>query len=193
MKNNIMIVALALVLSMTSYGFNQRSHAGKRKKIDISKYLDQMQENPDLRFAFGAYDLKEYAFYDLDGDGKDEVFVSDSTVHYKAIYAIVGDTAQLIAYADGCTNLVFYKNAVQYSAYYSPGRSVEGAQVVKDSKPTDYCLSEVEWNIFSDEQEVTYEWCIVNDKTATAEDFHKFIKQLGEPVSEPTLHWQPIN
>ena len=160
--------------------------------FDIGKYVEQMEDNPELRYGIGEYQLKEYALADIDGDNKNEVWVRDTTMNYEAIYAVEGDSVQLIAYADGATELTFYKNAVAYNAYYSPGRSCQGAQMLKDSKLTEYYFSEVHWNIFSEEQEVTDEMYDINGKSATSEECEKFVEKLGEPVEEPELKWQPI-
>lgn len=202
MKHNI-IICLGLALAMVNCeqkqaannlkGLDQdKDNAEKVEEFDITKYLEQMKENEELRFAFGAYELKEYALTDLDGDGKNELCVRDSAVNYEAYYAILGDSVELIAYADGGTDLEFYKSAVGYSAYYSPGRSVQGARMLKNSVPTDYYISEEEFNIFSDEQEVTRESYYMNGEFVEKEDIEKFVEQLGEPVEAPTLQWIPI-
>ncbi len=191
--NKSIIITFAVSLFMCVCPHGQAQVAVDGGSFAIEKYLEQMQDNPELRFAFGEYELKEYALFDIDGDGKDEVWVRDSTSHYQAIYTIEGDNVMLIAYADGSTDLEYYRNAVKYSAYYSPGRSCVGAQIVKDSKLADYCLSEVNWDIFSEEEEVTDEWYLINNKVVTAEDVDKFLEQLGDPIPEPPLKWLPIS
>ena len=187
------IIAFAMLLMMSCCGQIQAQTSSNDGEFDITRYLDQMQDNPELRFAFGGYELKEYALVDIDRDGKDEVWVRDSSVNYQAIYAIAGDSMLLIAYADGATELTFYEDAVKYVAYYSPGRSCEGVQFLKDSKLTDYCMSEVKWNIFSDEQEVESEWYYVNGEDASEEEYNKFLERLGEPIPEPKPEWRLIN
>ena len=194
-----MIIVLAMAFMTTSCGQKKEQSTNQVDSLmsagedfDIGKYVEQMEDNPELRYGIGEYQLKEYALADIDGDNKNEVWVRDTTMNYEAIYAVEGDSVQLIAYADGATELTFYKNAVAYNAYYSPGRSCQGAQMLKDSKLTEYYFSEVHWNIFSEEQEVTDEMYDINGKSATSEECEKFVEKLGEPVEEPELKWQPI-
>jgi len=197
--NSNMIIVLAMAFMATSCGQKKEQSTNQVDSLmsagedfDIGKYVEQMEDNPELRYGIGEYQLKEYALADIDGDNKNEVWVRDTTMNYEAIYAVEGDSVQLIAYADGATELTFYKNAVAYNAYYSPGRSCQGAQMLKDSKLTEYYFSEVHWNIFSEEQEVTDEMYDINGKSATSEECEKFVEKLGEPVGEPELKWQPI-
>ncbi len=197
--NSNMIIVLAMAFMATSCGQKKEQSTNQVDSLmsagedfDIGKYVEQMEDNPELRYGIGEYQLKEYALADIDGDNKNEVWVRDTTMNYEAIYAVEGDSVQLIAYADGATELTFYKNAVAYNAYYSPGRSCQGAQMLKDSKLTEYYFSEVHWNIFSEEQEVTDEMYDINGKSATSEECEKFVEKLGEPVEEPELKWQPI-
>ena len=197
--NSNMIIVLAMAFMATSCGQKKEQSTNQvdslmsaGEEFDIGKYVEQMEDNPELRYGIGEYQLKEYALADIDGDNKNEVWVRDTTMNYEAIYAVEGDSVQLIAYADGATELTFYKNAVAYNAYYSPGRSCQGAQMLKDSKLTEYYFSEVHWNIFSEEQEVTDEMYDINGKSATSEECEKFVEKLGEPVEEPELKWQPI-
>ena len=51
--------------------------------FDISQYLDQMSDNPELRYNIGDYNLSEYALADIDGDGIDEIWVRDTTTNYR--------------------------------------------------------------------------------------------------------------
>ncbi|MBR4366076.1 MAG: hypothetical protein IKP43_04775 [Bacteroidaceae bacterium] len=197
--NSNIIIVLAMAFMATSCGQKKEQSTNQVDSLmsagedfDIGKYVEQMEDNPELRYGIGEYQLKEYALADIDGDNKNEVWVRDTTMNYEAIYAVEGDSVQLIAYADGATELTFYKNAVAYNAYYSPGRSCQGAQMLKDSKLTEYYFSEVHWNIFSEEQEVTDEMYDINGKSATSEECEKFVEKLGEPVEEPELKWQPI-
>ena len=160
--------------------------------FDISQYLDVMSDNPELRFNIGDYNLSEYALADIDGDGIDEVWVRDTTTNYLAIYCLSDDEPQLVAYADGCTDLEFYKNAVAYSAYYSPGRAFSGAQVLRHSQLAEYYWQEEEFDIFDDDQEEVYKTYYVNGEEATEADCDRIQEQLGEAVDAPTPRWMPI-
>ena len=191
--NSNIIIGLGMTIMTTSCVQKQEQTNDKGEVFDITKYLEQMEDNPELRYGIGDFQLKEYALLDIDGDSQDEVWVRDTTRNYLAIYVVDGDSVQLVAYADGATELNFYKDAVGFTAYYTPGRSWNGAQKLKNSKLTDYFISEVQWDSFSDEQEVTYEWYNINGKSTTSEECDKFVKQLGEPVDEPVLEWLPIS
>lgn len=159
--------------------------------FDIHKYLEQMTEMPAERFNIGDVELKEYALIDIDGDGINEVWVRGD-LNYQALYTVEGDKVNKIAYADGSTDLTFYKNAVGYSAYYSPGRSVNGAQMLKKSRLADSYDSEIMFNPSSDDQEVTSEDYWLNGKESTKKACNKFVKKLGKPVEKPQPVWHPI-
>ena len=89
------------------------SHA---QTFDIHKYLEQITEMPAERYNIGDVLLTEYALIDIDGDGHNELWVRGN-LNYQALFTVEGDRVNKIAYADGCTDLIFYKNAVGYSAY----------------------------------------------------------------------------
>ena len=161
------------------------------QEFDIHKYLEQMMEMPTDRFNIGDVELKEYALIDIDGDGLNEVWVRGD-LNYQALYTVEGDKVNKIAYADGSTDLTFYKKAVGYSAYYSPGRSEDGAQMLKNSRLTDSYHSVVTFDIFSDEQEITSEYYFLNGKKSTEKACNKFKKKLGKPVATPQPVWHPI-
>lgn len=161
--------------------------------FDIDDYLEEMSDNPELRYGIGDIDLKEYALCDIDGDGQDEVWVRDEDSHYLAIYVLNDGRPELVAYSDGCTDLEFYKHAVAYSAYYSPGRSWRGAQVVKKSRLSDCYWGEQEWDIFSDDQELTFESYYINGEQATEDECDQFVEKLGEPVEAPKPEWREID
>lgn len=202
-NNSLKTLALAL-LAMATVGCGQKQTPASSEsaetaesqdstavvaptqKLDVKKYLEQMSEPDELRLGLGDLELSEYALADVDGDGQDEVWVRDLTHNYMAIYVVNGDTAQLVAYSDGSTELTFYKNAVYYSAYYSPGRSCEGATVVKNSRLGDNFWSEV---FFDDEMETGSEDYYVNGKEATEEECEQFVRRLGQPVDAPPLEW----
>ncbi len=162
------------------------------EEFDISKYVEEMQDNPEIRMPVGDIVLTEYALVDIDGDGKNEVWVRGEN-NYEALYTLEKDGLGLIAYADGATDLTFYKNAVAYSAYYTPGHSYSGAQIIKNSRLAEYYAEQVDFDAYSDEQEVTDENYIMNGEVSTADACEAFQKKLGEPVDAPEPMWQPIN
>ena len=170
---------------------NDVAEAGDNQEFDINKYIEEMQEDPGLRYPLGDVVLTEYALVDLDGDGKNEVWVRGEN-NYEALYTFENDGLGLIAYADGATDLTFYKNAVGYSAYYSPGHSYSGAQVVRNSRLAEYYDEQVDFDAFSDEQEVIDEIYTLNGEEASADECEEFQKRLGEPVDAPQPKWHPI-
>ena len=170
---------------------NDVAETGDSAEFDISKYIEELQEDPGLRISMGDIVLTEYALIDLDGDGKNELWVRGEN-NYEALYTFENNGLELIAYADGATDLTFYKNAVAYSAYYSPGHSYSGAQIIKNSRLAEYYDEQVDFDIYSDEQEVTGEIYRMNGEYATAEECEAFQQQLGEPVDAPQAKWQPI-
>ncbi len=109
---------------------NDVAETGDDEEFDINKYIEEMQDNPEIRIPMVDIVLTEYALVDIDGDGKNEVWVRGEN-NYEALYTLENDGLGLIAYADGATDLTFYKNAVGYSAYYTPGHSYSGRRLSK--------------------------------------------------------------
>lgn len=161
------------------------------QSFDIHKYLEQMMEMPTDRFNIGDVELKEFALIDIDGDGINEIWVRGD-LNYQALYTVEGDKVNKIAYADGSTDLTFYKKAVGYSAYYSPGRSMNGAQMLKNSRLADSFDSEIVFDNSSDDEEVISEEYWFNGEKSTEKAFNKFLKKLGKPVATPQPVWHSI-
>ncbi len=186
MKTNLIITTMALLTISI-----MNTTCAQNNDFDIKKYLEQMNETPSDRYNIGDVVLTEYALIDIDGDGIQEVWVRGEN-NYQALYTVEGDVVKKIAYADGATDLVFYKNAVGYSAYYSPGRACEGAQVVKNSHLADSYDSEIEFDTSSEEQDVISESHWINGKESTSKACEKFLKRLGKPVEPPQPAWYAI-
>lgn len=170
---------------------NDVAETGDDEEFDINKYIEEMRDNPEIRIPMVDIVLTEYALVDIDGDGKNEVWVRGEN-NYEALYTLENDGLGLIAYADGATDLTFYKNAVGYSAYYTPGHSYSGAQIVKNSSLAEYYDEQVDFDINSDEMEVFDEFYRINGEEATDEECDAFQKKLGDPVEAPQAKWQPI-
>ena len=84
--------------------------------------------------------------------------------------------------------MVFFKNAIGYSTYVSPGHSAAGYCVLKDSHIVASAFMQVDINIFSD-METEFEWYKVNDEDVEEADFDRFVEQLGETIDiEPVWH-----
>ena len=171
---------------------NDAEDTGDSAEFDISKYIEKLQENPGLRISMGDPVPTEYALIDLDGDGKNELWVRGEN-NYEALYTFENNGLELIAYADGATDLTFYKNAVAYSAYYSPGHYYSGAQIIKNSRLAEYYDEQVDFDMYSDgQQEVTSEIYTMNGADATDEECEAFRQQLGEPIDAPQAEWHSI-
>lgn len=168
--------------------------APAEKAFDIHDYLEMMEAMACPRFMRDTADVKfmQYALIDIDGDGQHEVMVNDDNQKYVAVFAIVGDSIEMLADADVCCDLEFYKGAVGFSGYYTPGRSAAGASIVKNSRCAEDYYMETKFDIFNDEMELEYESYYVNNEPSDEESCNKFQERLGETVTvEP--EWQTIN
>ena len=187
-KIAFLIFGLALALA----SFAQNPVKVNNDGFDFDKYKDTMQEYAIPRFAKSTDPLVfvEYALVDIDGDGLSEVWVrSDEGQDWQGVFSVEGDSVVLLADADVASDLQFYKNAVGYSSYISPGRVDEGYSVLKNSRIVASCEMHMEFNIFSDEQEVYYEDYVVNGKDVDKDTYNTFVIDLGEKITpEPVWH-----
>lgn len=163
--------------------------------FDITKYKDRIEDQAFIRFAKSAEDVRlvDYALIDIDGDGHPELWVrGDDGQDYQGVFALHGDSLISLAEADVCSQLEFYKNAVGFSSYISPGRVDEGYSVLKDSRIVQSCEKHVEFDIFTDDQEVTDEYYVVNDRDTDEAGYNQFVIQLGDTISmSPVWHQIP--
>ena len=163
--------------------------------FDISKFKERIEDQAFIRFAKSAEDVRliEYALIDLDGDGHQELWVrGDDGQDYQGVFALHGDSLIALAEADVCSELKFYKNAVGFSSYISPGRVDEGYSVIQNSHIVASCEYHLEFNIFSDDQEVTDEYYSVNDEETDEEGYNNFVNQLGDTIPmNPVWHQIP--
>ena len=162
------------------------------KPFDIHVYLAQMEADACPRFLRDTTDVKfvDYALVDIDGDGQQEVWVRDTVQQYQVVYAIVGDSIAMLADADVCCELQFYDGAVGFNGYYTPGRGVAGATIVRDSRPAENYFQEVCIDIFND-METLDESYYINDEPSDEESCRQFCDKLGDQISiEP--EWRPI-
>lgn len=155
------------------------------KGFDFNKYKEAMMEMAEVRFAKSIEPIRfeAYALIDIDGDGLSEVWVrGDEGQDWQGVFSIEGDSVVLLADADATSELMFYPNAVGYSGYISPGRVDEAFSVLKNSRIVASCEKHVEFNIFSEEMEITYESYHVNDKATDEDGYNAFVIQLGDTV-----------
>lgn len=192
MKKNFV---LAFVLGITMVCCGQKAAQSDNEAFDITKFLDQIKDNPELRYGLSSEELspKEYALVDIDGDGQNELMVRDTLIHYQAIYTIEGDSLWMLAYKDGCTDLEFYKNGVGYQAYYSPGHAYDGVGMLQNSRHGDWYVHQVDFDISSEDSVVEGDMFLINGEMVSAEDIEAFKKKLGEPVEAPVAEWLPID
>lgn len=186
------IVLLMLGWTLTLSAFAQNPVKGSDNGFDFDKYKDTMQEFAIPRFAKSEAPVVfvEYALVDIDGDGLPEVWVrGDEGQDWQGVFSVEGDSVVLLADADVTSEISFYKNAVGYSGYISPGRVDEGFSVIKNSRIVASCEKHMEFNIFSDEHEVYYEDYTVNNKDVDEETYNDFVIGLGEKIKiEPLWH-----
>ncbi len=166
--------------------------AQEKKNFDINKYKDViLKEYAYPRYAKSADDtvLKDYAFIDIDGDGKSELWVrGDESQDWQGVFSLDGDSLTLLADADVCSEIKVYKNAVGYHSYISPGQVDEAYSVLKDSRIVSSAEMNMKFDIFSDEQEVEYEGYAVNGKEVDEDTYNEFVQKLGDIV-EVTPEW----
>ena len=157
----------------------------QEKRFDINKYKDAILEYAIPRFAKSAEDtvLKDYALVDIDGDGKSELWVrGDESQDWQGVFSLDGDSLTLLADADVCSDIKVYKNAVGYHSYISPGQVDEAFSVLKDSRIASSAEMHMEFDIFTDDQEVKCEDYSIDDKEVDEDTYNAFVVQLGDAV-----------
>ena len=190
--NNLTFLFLGLALTFSSVVKEVKKDSDNG--FDFNKYKYTMLEMAEVRFAKSAEPIRfeAYALIDIDGDGLSEVWVrGDEGQDWQGVFSIEGDSVVLLAEADVTSELSFYKNAVGYSGYISPGLVDEGFSVLKNSRIVASCVKHVELNIFSEEIETTYEEYRVNDKYTDEDGYNAFVIQLGDTVSMTPI-WHNI-
>ena len=184
------------LIIMVLLAFGGMAQAQEDKSFDFNKYkvsIDKEAFNQKAAFYQCSWDdalnYVDYAFIDIDADGKSELWVrTDEEQAWQGVFAIDGDSVMLLAYADRCCDMVFFKNAIGYSTYVSPGHSQAGYFVLKDSHIVASAFMQMDINIFSD-METEFEWYKVNDEDVEEADFDRFVEQLGETIDiEPVWH-----
>lgn len=166
----------------------------QKKSFDINQYKDAILEFAIPRFAKSAEDvrLKDYALVDIDGDKNPELWVrGDEGQDWQGVFSLDGDSLTLLADADVCSEIKVYKNAVGYQSYISPGRVDEAFSVLKKSRIISSAEMHMEFNIFSDDQEVKYEDYLINDKPVNEDTYNEFVLKLGDTV-EVKPEWKTI-
>ena len=183
-------VAVVCMLVTACYGQKTKQAAGDGSiGFDIHRYAAQMTEMPYERKNMGDVTLTEYALVDLDGDDHPELWVRGDN-NYQAFYVVKGDSVEMIAYADGATDLTFHKNAVSWSAYYSPGQWWKGASVLKDSHVVSNYDAMGEFEMQS--EETVWEEYWLDGKESTSEACDQFQERIGDMVDEPVADWHGI-
>lgn len=191
------------LIIMVLLAFGTMAQAQDDKSFDFDKYKVSIDNEAFYQCLWDdALNYVDYALIDLDGDGKSELWVrSEEEQSWQGVFAIEDDSVVFLAYADRCCDLVFFKNAVGYRSYISPGRAEAGYCVLKDSRIVASAFKYLEFNIFfdetesdeteteSDEMEMEYKSFMVNDEDVEEADFDRFVQQLGEAIEiEPVWH-----
>ena len=173
------------------FAFGSLAQAQEDKSFDFNKYRESIDRNVYYHCIWDdSLNYVDYALIDLDADGKPELWVrTDEEQSWQGMYAICGDSVEFLAYADRCCDMVFFKNAVGYQSYVSPGHAEQGYCMLKDSRVVASAFMQMDFNIFSDEMEIESEYYIVNDKYTEKENFERFVEQLGGTIDiEPVWH-----
>ena len=179
------------LIVMVLLAFAGLAWAQEDNPFDFDKYRASIDQEAYYQCVWDdALNYVDYALIDIDEDGKSELWVrSEEEQSWQGVFAIDGDSVVFLAYADRCCSIVFFKNAVGYRSYVSPGRAEERYCVLNDSRIVASAFKSQEFDIFSEDMETEYKSFMVNDEDAEEADFDRFVQQLGEPVEmEPVWH-----
>jgi len=179
------------LIVMVLLAFAGLARAQEDNSFDFDKYRASIDKEAFYQCLWDdALNYVDYALIDIDEDGKPELWVrSDEEQSWQGVFAIEGDSVVFLAYADRCCSIVFFKNAVGYNSYVSPGRAEEGYCVLNESCIVASAFKYKEFDIFSEDMATEYESFMLNDEDAEEADFDRFVQELGEPIEiEPVWH-----
>lgn len=179
------------LLIMVLLAFGSMAQAQEDHFFDFNRYKASIQAQTNLRFYRSEDEVRyvDYALIDIDQDGKSEVWVrGDEGQAWQGVFAIDGDSVVLLADADACSDLVFYKNAVGYNSYISPGHAESGISVLKNSKIVSSARMYKDIDIFSEEMETELVEYIIDGEYTDEESYDRFMEQLEWYTVEPVWH-----
>lgn len=135
-----------------------------------------------IKELLGEYRLKyktQYALKDLDGDGREEFFITDSAVWYTSVFTVENGNIKAVTSSEGMINSVYEKLLI-----YGIPTSNWGCVV--------YCLFE-NGNIIEGETGTTMDGdkFYLNDKECSKEEFEQFFSQYKG--KEEFLEWKPLS
>ena len=194
MKRSVctLLMALAMTTCMAQAEADSLFDDKHYRDFDMSKYHSDMFKGAYPRYSISSDPVEfiAYTYIDVDGDGKPELWLRDENQNYSAVYALVGDSLELLADADARSEIEFYKGAVGYSGYYSSGRYCEGATIVRNSRPAEYYWEDITFSM-EDNETILEESCYLNGKEATPDECDTFSATLGEKIERHPI-WHPI-
>ena len=175
-----------LLESLRNYGWEFKTD----KQFDMSKWYDELVELAEPLFAGNdPVEFHEYAFIDVDRDGKAELYMRNAEDHYEAVFTLDDDDPHVLIEADFRRSISFFKNAIQSSGNCGTGCNMIEIVVLKDSK-LDYSLNNMEQ--YDMEGNLLENNWSKDDKEIPTEEGEELYKSLGNPI-DLYVKWHGID
>ena len=175
-----------LLESLRNYGWEFKTD----KQFDMSKWYDELVELAEPLFAGNdPVEFHEYAFIDVDRDGKAELYMRNAENHYEAVFTLDDDDPHVLIEADFRRSISFFKNAIQSSGNCGTGCNMIEIVVLKDSKLA-YSLNNMEQ--YDMEGNLLENNWSKDDKEIPTEEGEELYKSLGNPI-DLYVKWHGID
>ena len=175
-----------LLESLRNYGWEFKTE----KQFDMSKWYDELVELAEPLFAGNdPVEFHEYAFIDVDRDGKAELYMRNAEDHYEAVFTLDDDDPHVLIEADFRRSISFFKNAIQSSGNCGTGCNMIEIVVLKDSKLA-YSLNNMEQ--YDMEGNLLENNWSKDDKEIPTEEGEELYKSLGNPI-DLYVKWHGID
>ena len=175
-----------LLESLRNYGWEFKTD----KQFDMSKWYDELVELAEPLFAGNdPVEFHEYAFIDVDRDGKAELYMRNAEDHYEAVFTLDDDDPHVLIEADFRRSISFFKNAIQSSGNCGTGCNMIEIVVLKDSKLA-YSLNNMEQ--YDMEGNLLENNWSKDDKEIPTEEGEELYKSLGNPI-DLYVKWHGID
>ena len=175
-----------LLESLRNYGWEFKTD----KQFDMSKWYDELVELAEPLFAGNdPVEFHEYAFIDVDRDGKAELYMRNAEDHYEAVFTLDDDDPHVLIEADFRRSISFFKNAIQSSGSCGTGCNMIEIVVLKDSKLA-YSLNNMEQ--YDMEGNLLENNWSKDDKEIPTEEGEELYKSLGNPI-DLYVKWHGID
>ncbi len=153
-----------------------------KQEFDINRYIDQMNAFAAPLYAASSDPIlfTEYALIDIDRDGQPEVWVRSKEQYYDAVFSISDGKVNLLADADGRTDLVFFLHGVGSQGSCGTGCAMSSYSLINKSRQTATLLSMVQYNMDGDIEESRY---YIGDNECSEEAIFKEMDKLGKEIT----------